>query len=43
MGDPEGVDGIGSERMDQGGNLGGVDFSIAGADRVDAIGGQFIA
>jgi hypothetical protein len=39
MGDPEGVHGIGSERMDQRGDLGGIDFSIAGADCVDAIGG----
>jgi hypothetical protein len=43
MGDPEGVNGIGSERMDQRGDLGGIDLSVAGADRVDAIGGQFIA
>jgi hypothetical protein len=43
MGYPEGVYGIGSERMDQCGDLGGIDFSIAGADSVDAVGGQFIA
>jgi hypothetical protein len=43
VGDPEGIDGIGSERMDQRGDLGRVDFSIARADRVDAVGGQFIA
>jgi hypothetical protein len=43
MGDPQGVHGIGSERMDQCGDLGGIDFSIAGADCVDAVSGQFIA
>jgi hypothetical protein len=39
MGYPEGVHCIGSERVDQRGDLGGVDFSIACADCVDAVGG----
>jgi hypothetical protein len=43
MGDPEGVHGIGSKRMDQRGDLGGIDLSVAGADCVYAVSGQFIA
>ena len=39
MGDPERVHCVGSERMDQRGDLGGIDLSVAGADRVDAVGG----
>ena len=42
VGDPEGVNGIGSERVYQRGDLGGVDFSVAGADRMDAVGRQFV-
>jgi hypothetical protein len=37
VGRTERVYGIGSERMDQSGDLGGVDFSVAGADRMDAV------
>ena len=43
MGDPEGVDRIGAQRMDQCRDLRGVDLSIAGADRMDAIRRQGVA
>jgi hypothetical protein len=43
MGDPEGIDGIGSERVDQRGDLGGIYLSVAGADGMDAVGGQFVS
>ena len=38
MGDPERVHRIGAQRVDQRRDLWGVDFSIAGADRMDAVG-----
>ena len=37
VGRTERVYGIGSERMDQRRDLRGVDFSVAGADRMDAV------
>jgi len=43
MGDPEGVDCISAERMNQCGDLGGIDLSVAGADRVNAVSGQGVA
>jgi hypothetical protein len=43
MGDPERVHCVSSERVNQCGDLRGIDFSIAGADSVDAVGGQFVA
>ena len=43
MGDPERVHRISAQRMDQCRDLRGVDFSIAGADRMDAVGRQRVA
>ena len=43
MGDPEGVHRISAQRMDQRRDLRGVDFSIAGADRMDTVGRQGVA
>ena len=43
MGDPERVHRIGAERMNQRRDLRGVDFSIAGADRMDAVRRQGVA
>ena len=43
VGDPERVDRIGTQRMYQCRDLRGVDFSIAGADRMDAIRRQGVA
>ncbi len=43
MGDPERVHRISTQRMDQRRDLRGIDLSIAGADCMDAVGGQFVA